>query len=218
MRRLFNLDLPVVQTVGKFGTMMLMNVWWLICCVPIVTIGASTAAMHRMMFNLREEKSTSTGDFFRAFRDSFKNATLLWLLALAGAVVIAAVYYGIALLEIPDAVRLVMVMLCLVLLILWLFPLLYVFPLTAFFENSVKGTVKNAFLMSVSHLRCTIICAGLTMLPLAACLISAYWFFNLGFVWAVVIPGLLFYVKSGQLLEVFSEYAPAGGPNGETEE
>ena len=208
MRKLFDLDLPVVRAVGTLGTLMLLGFWWLLCCIPIFTVGASTAALYRVLFDLRQDKRASTGDFFRAFRENFKKATVLWLLALLGAAVLAAAYYGIALLEVNDASRLFLMIVLVALLILWLFTLVYLFPLTAFFENSVKATIKNALLMSISHLRQTVVCVGMTLLPVAAVLISSYWFVYLGFVWAFVLPGVLFYVKAGQQMEAYRDFLP----------
>ena len=52
MGKFFNLDAPVIQWLGKVGQMMLTSVTWLVCCLPIFTIGAATAALYRMMFNL----------------------------------------------------------------------------------------------------------------------------------------------------------------------
>ena len=57
MGKIFNLDAPVIQAVGKVGQMMLTTLVWLIFCLPVVTVGAATVAMCRMMINLKEDKS-----------------------------------------------------------------------------------------------------------------------------------------------------------------
>jgi len=62
MRNLFNPDAPIIQALSKFSYLIWMNCLWLVCCLPIVTIGASTAAFYRMAFNLREEKKCTAGE------------------------------------------------------------------------------------------------------------------------------------------------------------
>ena len=57
MRSFFDMDSPVMQAMNKLGSVILMSLLWLVCCLPVVTIGAATAALYRMMFNLREDKT-----------------------------------------------------------------------------------------------------------------------------------------------------------------
>ena len=72
MRNLFNPDAPIIQAMSKFSWMLWYSLLWLVCCLPIVTIGASTAAMYRMCFYMKEEGAYNTTNFFVAFKDNFK--------------------------------------------------------------------------------------------------------------------------------------------------
>ena len=63
MRSIFDMDSPVMQAMNKLGSMIWISLLWLLCCLPAVTIGASTAALYRMMFNLREDKTCTAGAF-----------------------------------------------------------------------------------------------------------------------------------------------------------
>lgn len=208
MKKFFNLDAPLVRAMERMGELMVLNAWWVLCCLPVVTVGASTTAMHRMMFDLRCGDAATTRGFFRAFKAEFKKSTLLWLLMLAGAALLAVFYYLIALLEVADTMRLAFLVVWGLLLLAWLFTLLYVFPLTAYFENTVTVTLKNALLISISHLRQTVICAGLTLLPIVFYVLLPSRFFFLSFLWLFVLPGLQFYWKSAQLRSVFKSLSP----------
>ena len=46
MNRLFNLDSPIMVFLGKVGDLIWLNVLTMICCIPIVTVGASITALH----------------------------------------------------------------------------------------------------------------------------------------------------------------------------
>lgn len=205
MRNLFNPDAPIIQTLSKIAWMMWYSCLWVFCSLPLVTIGASTASMYTMAFRLREDGNYSTGAFFRAFRDNFKKATLLWLWIVLAAVALFAAYYGILWIE-SDTVRMIALLPFVVCFVLWCFLLLYGFPLTSFFENSVKNTIKNAVAMSIKHLRQSIYCFALAMIPVLALLVSSYWFLRLMYLWVFVYPCVGAYWISGVLKPVFSQY------------
>lgn len=205
MRNIFNLDAPIIQWLSKLSWLLWMACLWFVCCLPVVTIGASTAALYRVAFNLREEGAHSAQTFFRAFRENFRQATLLWLiLALAGGI-LAAVYIGALALE-AAAVRLTVVLVFCAGFVLWGFVFLYGFPLTAYFENTLKNTLVNCLAMSIKHLRQTVLCFALAVIPVTALLISPYWFLRLMYIWLLIYPALASYWITGILSRVFSQY------------
>ena len=207
MGKIFNLDAPIVQAVGKMGQMMVTTLTWLICCLPIVTVGASTAAMCRMMFNLKEDKYCGFKEFFRAFRDNFRNATLLWLLLVACAALLAVIFYLMVLVE-NTILRMAVLMLFCVLFFLVYIVAVYVFPLTAFFENTVLGTIRNAIGMGLGNLRQTIFSIALTLLPLVLALVSLKLFVTLLLLLVILGPGAICYGIVCVLKPVFLRYVP----------
>ena len=180
MGKIFNLDAPVVQAVGKVGQMMVTTVTWLLFCLPIFTAGAATAAMCRMMFNLKEDRSCAFKDFFRAFRENFRRGTALWLILLACVAVLAVGFYLVVLLE-NTVLRLAALMLFCIVFFLVYIAAIYAFPLTAYFDNTVAATLRNAIGMGLSNLRQTIYAIAITMLPLVLMLVSMQLFLTLLF-------------------------------------
>lgn len=72
------------------------GVLWLVCSLPIVTVGAASAALHAAMGDrLTHGSRERVKPFFRAFRLHFKKATILWLTIFPLMIVFAldAVYY-----------------------------------------------------------------------------------------------------------------------------
>ena len=43
--KLFNLESPLMRALARIGDLIILNFVWIICCIPIVTIGAATTAM-----------------------------------------------------------------------------------------------------------------------------------------------------------------------------
>lgn len=207
MGKIFGLDSPVIRFMTRVGELMLFTVLWILCCLPILTAGASTTALFRMMFNMREDRSTKLSDFFRAFRDNFKNATVIWLLLLAVAAVLAVAFWGIAWVE-SDLIRLVLMLVFSAVFFVVFIAAVYAFPLTAYFENTVGGTLRNAVGMGLGHLRSSIPACALLMIPVIAQTVSYALFMSLLFLWVVLAPGAIAYGIACMLWPVFQKYVP----------
>lgn len=78
-----NTDTPFFRLMGKIGDLVFANVLWLVCCIPVVTAGASTLGLFTVVNKLaaREDYTVRT-DFFKAFKRDFKQSTALWLVVL----------------------------------------------------------------------------------------------------------------------------------------
>lgn len=207
MGKIFNLDAPIVQAVGKVGQMMLTTLTWLVFCLPVVTVGASTVAMCRVMINLKEDKSCAFKVFFRAFRENFRKATALWLLLLACAGLLAAAFYLVVLVENTILRMAGLLVFCMLFFLVYIVAV-YAFPLTAYFENTLSATVRNAIGMGLGNLRQTIFAIAVTLLPLVLMLISMQLFVTLLFLLIILGPGAICYGVMCILLPVFHRYTP----------
>lgn len=154
--KFLSLDSPLMQGLGKMADLMWLNVLTLICCLPVVTIGASLTAMNYMALKIaRNEECYITRGFFKSFKENFRQATLIWLIILAVIAVLVGDYlimgssaaeFGVLFRGVITAVTVLVVFTC-----------MYVFPVLAKFENSVFRTLKNAFLMSLMQFPKTIL-------------------------------------------------------------
>lgn len=80
-----NIDSPFYRTMGKIGDLVFANVLWLLCCLPIVTAGASTLGLFTVVDKMAaKEDYTVRTDFFKAFKRDFRQGTALWLVVLVG--------------------------------------------------------------------------------------------------------------------------------------
>ena len=66
MKNLFNVENPVWVFMGKLVDMLILSGLWVICSLPVVTIGASTAALYYVTLKLanNEEGYTVRSFFF----------------------------------------------------------------------------------------------------------------------------------------------------------
>ena len=87
MKKSSSIDNPFFRLMGAIGDLVVLNILWLLCCLPVVTAGASTLALFAIVHKIAagEDYRTAAG-FFNAFRRDFKQATALWLVVLAAGI------------------------------------------------------------------------------------------------------------------------------------
>ena len=69
---------------NKIGLILYLSALWMICCIPILTVGASTTAYLYVIRRLIEEREGSiTKNFFFSFKKNFFIATKAWLFIVA---------------------------------------------------------------------------------------------------------------------------------------
>ncbi len=173
MGRFFDMDSPVMRFLNRVGDLMILNFLMIVCCIPIITAGAAFTALHYVLLKIvRGEEGYLVRGFFKSFRSNFRQATLIWLLML----LVVVVYVGdiwifnYSGLVFPKALIIAVVAVA----ILLLMAAVYVFPLLARFENSVKNTLKNAMLLTFANLPRTILMMACYILPFVLGYFSTY--------------------------------------------
>lgn len=214
MKGLFNPDSPLMRFMSRVADMMLLNALWLIFCIPVITIGASTAAKFHVTLKLAEgEEEGILKTFWRGFRSNFGQATKVFLLLLIPlALVIADGSLLIVGLFGNSVVNNVILALPIVVFsMIWT----YVFPLVAKFENPAGVTVKNALLLAIANLPKTILMTALNLLPIVWMVLEPVLFAKCavifllgGFAWISYGNSLLLRKIFAALIEQFSEKKP----------
>ena len=174
MRSLFNLDGPVMTFLNKAADLVILNILYLICCIPIVTIGAATTSLYYVSLRMaKEEEGYVTKDFFRSFKENFKQSTVIWLILLSIGIVVGGEFILINRME----GSFVPVVQCIVYIgvLLFSFEFLYVFPVLSRFENTIKNTMKNALFISILQIPKTLVILIFCIIPIYLLLSSLKW-------------------------------------------
>lgn len=174
--KIFDLDNPFMHALSTMADLMILNLWVTVCCIPIFTAGAAFSAMHYVLLKMaRDEEGYITKSFFKSFKENFKQATGIWLIMLALAVVFVGDFFIFR-----SASTLFPKALIIAIMAIGIFLYLvstFIFPLQSHFVNSIRGTIKNAFSLMVLHLPTAFLMAVLYALPIIALLkISAYFY------------------------------------------
>ena len=79
---------------GFLGQLIALNLLWIVCSLPIITAGASTTALFYCTLKLHKDGDIRViHDFFKSFKQNFKQSTLIWILMLAAGALIAVALY-----------------------------------------------------------------------------------------------------------------------------
>lgn len=90
-----NLDSPILNFLSRAWDIMFVSVIYLLFCVPIVTIGAASTAMHSTVMAICNDTCSGVwAKFFGTFKTEFKQSTLIWIGYLVVLVVLAVDIYA----------------------------------------------------------------------------------------------------------------------------
>ena len=156
MKNILDLDGPLVRALSDLNTLVILNVLTALFCIPVITAGASVAAMHYVIMEMFENRGDGAArEFWKRFKENLRNATPVWLILLAAAVFIyvdCRIIMG-GQMGLPRAM---------------LVPLyigafieasiaVYAFPLTARFVYSTGATFKNSAILAVANFPRTVL-------------------------------------------------------------
>ena len=99
-RNLFKPDSALMITMSRITDYIFLSLFWMLCCIPVVTIGASTAALYDASFRaFRRNERNTWQRFFQVFRRNWKAGilpTLVFLLAGWGLLKAAVALWNLA--------------------------------------------------------------------------------------------------------------------------
>lgn len=201
---MFSPDSKFMEIIGRITDLILLNILFLITCLPVFTIGASVTALYTLCFRLmREEYSGIIKSYFKAFKDNFKQATVIWLLLLAAG--IPALYYFSLLFQMDGILR-YSSFVFVIIAVLALMAGSYVFPWISQFENTTAQALKNALILSISRLPRSLCVLAINLVPLIVWFINPELFIQVSFLWVALYFAAAAYMNTGILWHVFKPY------------
>lgn len=185
MSNLFSCENPLYQILLRFSEMLFLGFLWFLFSIPIVTIGAATTALYYTTNKvLLKRRGKIWESFWHSFKSNLKQSTFAWILVLLLYILTFINFYilrGLGTNTGNSYVDFVFLIAMLIVITAWAG---YIFPYIARFENSIRTTLKNAFLMAFSNLGWSILLVLLMIITFIICLL----YFPLLF---IVVPGYM---------------------------
>ncbi|MCD7956340.1 MAG: YesL family protein [Lachnospiraceae bacterium] len=197
--KFFSTDSPLYRFVCKFTDLLKLNFLWILFSLPIVTIGASTAAAFSVALRLAEdEEGYIWQGFWKGFKENWKQGTMLALITFIS---LYAVYLDFQMFEALEDNPLAFLICGILLIVVAFTALIYAWPLIARYENSLLNSMKNSMAIFRQYF-------GRSMLLLIVLLLELFFFFfnTTTMFFAVVIgPGMIIYTISAFSRQVFTK-------------
>lgn len=162
MNNFFNPENAVMQFITKIVYSVYLNILWFICCIPIITAGASTTALFYVTLKMaRNEEGNLTKSFFSAFKSNFRQSTKIWLILLVLGIILGVDGYALYHLRFENAFWTIITAIFIVAVVAYAIILMYIFPLTARFDNTIFAMFKNSLIIGMRFLLCTVLMASI---------------------------------------------------------
>ncbi len=153
MSRITDPEGPFAQTMTKVANLALINIWFIICSIPIFTIGASFTAMMDIAWNMTKgtEGTAITKAFFKSFKSNFKKSTAIWLIQLVLLILLAFDFYIGLHSNLQGGITVAYFAVSGIALMLVVFTTWYALTMQAIFENTVGNMIKNGLMISIAR-------------------------------------------------------------------
>ena len=202
---LFHPDNPVMRFLSRLFDLILLNLLFIFSCIPIITIGSALSAMYHVLFKIIDKKDPYIfKGYIKAFKENFKQATLLWIVTAFAGLSINFTLSAISnmgeqsfeFLQIP----------------VWILTFIiaavavYAFPLLSRYQCGILQHLKNAFVLSITNIPATVI---IMVFPLGIFYLASTAGLNLAviccFVFTIGCSGTL-YLISYVLFQIFKKH------------
>ena len=204
---MFQADGPIWRLFSILGDMIILQMLWLLCCIPIVTIGPATAAAHYVAMKLvKDEGKSVIGMFLKSFRKNFKQGMVLGIIFTAVGIILATDFYlCIYVLEESSLFQFVMLSALGFLTLLYLMEMIYLWAVLAAFDNTLKQTAWNALMLAVSYSRDTSVMLAEDLLIGVAAVFSIAFVPQLAVLFTIFGLPLIFGVNSLKLRKILDD-------------
>ncbi len=190
-----------MDLIKKFLSLLWLNILWLVCCIPVITAGASTCAAFAVTLRFAdedEEVNTFGGiarRFFKALKQDFLQGILIFMFTAAG---LSLGYF------LFDRARdygfnLIIILLLFVYAMFVLILNLYAYPLIARYSNTFVNTLRNSVAIFIMNTKVSLRTLALVILEIAVLYFTRYIYFA----GLLILPALIFYTVSRTAKDIF---------------
>jgi len=167
----FNYESKPMQILMLLADLIILNLLYLLCCIPIFTIGAAQAGLYtgiKTLLDPEDDTYCSTA-FFKGFKSGFKNITIAWSVMFAallvlGYVTVMSMYFTAGTSSIPFYAA--VTSLCILALFQSLLPVFH-----SRFNCTPWQLIRNTWFLTIAHPLRSLLVGVLTWFPLVLLLL-----------------------------------------------
>lgn len=209
MKKLFSHDSNIVQSLILVFNLMVLNILWLLLCVPVVTAGAATTAMYYTLYQYVTDGSEAVlKPFFKTFIKEFKQSTIYWLIMLVVGFVLwcdisfLSSFTQLSFLWIPLGI----------LILLYAVALTHGFAILGRFDTTLKTAFKSCYLIALTNIWRSLLILIFSAAPVLIIIFMPYQVLNTLPLWVGIAFAAVFYINARLFIKSFAHSAPKEEP------
>ena len=169
-RNLFKPDSALMITMTRITDCIFLSLFWMLCCIPVVTVGASFAALYDASYRaLRKNERNSWQRFFAVFRDNWKAGIVPTVVFLAAGWGLLKTVIALWNLAVAGTLSWMLFAALAFIAVILLGVLSVLFPVLSRFENSLGALLKNTVFLAMANLPRTVILGAINAVTLFLC-------------------------------------------------
>lgn len=208
MNTLFSIDSPLGQKLTLMSNLVLLNLLWIICSLPVITMGAATSAMYHVIFlYITNQDDCVIKPFFKALAGSLKQATPVWVMhLLAGCMLVAEAFYLSG--ESSGTLKLLFA----VIVLFFIAVGSYLYPLMGRYDTTGRQALWNSLALALKHPGTSLLLSGVQAAVGLAMLLYPALAWITAIFWTLIGFALAAYIMGSILLRIFSKYDSSNTP------
>lgn len=174
LERTFNQSGWLYRFLNRLWDILILNFLFLLTSIPLVTIGASLAALYSVTLRaVKGEDGYIARSYLKEWKENLKKATIIWIFYAAAGVILATDIFVIG--RNSGDMGKLLVFAGGIAGVIWVLMGIYLLPLQARFENSVSNTVINSLIIAIKFLPNTLELTGIfAMVPLLGIMVAIF--------------------------------------------
>ena len=201
----FEYDSGPMQFANLLIDLTILNIVWLLCCIPVITAGAATAALYSSAGKRMDGDRQVFKNYKAAFKRHFKQATVVWLIFF---ILTAAFYMAYSLLTTVDIPgNQILTVISVLAFVALLFVILWAYPVMTNYKGNIREILFNAFVFSFMYAPVSLIAIGVYALVFYLMLR----FMSVRVLFFVFVPALVVYINMKLFKIVFKKYTSRQG-------
>lgn len=201
MGNLFSFDGGIMRFLSKASDICIISFLWLLCCIPVVTIGAATtAAYYTMVKVVRKERGTLLQEFVKSLKQNFRDSLMIHVvyLLITGVLVFNIYYTYQQLGNTENSLAFQMLFIYLALLLVMIAICIYTYPVLSRFEMKRFALVRFSILIMFRHFPVSLLLLAIFMISFVAIVVCPFG--------VIFVPGVCLYSYSYFMEKILRKY------------
>lgn len=197
--KIFSTDSSLYIFLQRLWDILQVNFMWVLFSLPIVTVGASTAAAFKVCQHMADDREGYVvREFIKEFKENIKQGSVVGLISL---VAVYSLYLDLQLFIKADKGQSVFLLVSLLSGLLFSVCIIYAYPLLVRYKNTLGRIMGNAFKIYFRYIGRTII----IMLIVAVEIVLIFFNKTTIFIGILIGPACIIYTIAGMTLRIFTD-------------